>query len=83
MMYRPGGRAAKDTLAALVRASYAEEEADNPALSAFYHVLSLVDMLDFSGVEFNKAIKTTKARNTEIKEALLLQREQAIGKYFR
>lgn len=70
LMYRPDDRTAEDTLAALVRASYGDEEVDMPALSAYYHYLPLADMLDFSGVTFNKAIKTTKARNTEIKEGM-------------
>ncbi len=70
LMYRPDDRTAEDTLAALVRASYGDEEVDMPALSAYYHYLPLADMLDFSGVTFNKAIKTTKARNTENKEGM-------------
>ena len=70
LMYRPDDRTAEDTLAALVRASYGDEEVDMPALSAYYHYLPLADMLDFSGVTFNKAIKTTKARNTKNKEGM-------------
>lgn len=70
IMYRPNDRTAEDTLAALVRRSFADEERDAPALSPYYYYLPLTDMLDFSGVEFNKAIKTTKARNKEIKDGM-------------
>ena len=70
LMYRPDDRTAEDTLAALVRGSFAGEEKAVSDLAPYYYYLPLTDMLDFSGVEFNKAIKTTKARNTTIKDGM-------------
>ena len=61
LMYRPDDRTAEDTLAALVRGSFTDEEKDAPALSSYYYYLPLTDMLDFSGVEFNKAIKINRS----------------------
>lgn len=66
LMYRPDDRTAEDTLAALVRASYTGKEMDVSALSAYYHYLPLADMLDFSGVGFNKTLRINKASYTPI-----------------
>lgn len=65
-MYRPDDRTAEDTLAALVRASYDEEEVYVSALSEYYHYLPLTDMLDFSSVTFNKIMRIGNASYTPV-----------------
>lgn len=70
LMYNPQDREAVNTLAALVRASFGTEEEVSGDLGEYYHYLSVTDMLDFSGVDFNKAIKTTKIRHQVLKEGM-------------
>ena len=70
LLYNPQDRQATDTLAALVRASFGVEEGLTGDLGEYYHYMPLTDMLDFSGVNFNKAIKTSKLRHQVVKEGM-------------
>lgn len=62
VLYKPDNRVANDVVASLVRNSFADKQLDNNNLIDNYYYLRTQDMLDFSGVSFNKAIKTTKMR---------------------
>ena len=70
LLYNPQDRQATDTLAALVRASFGVEEELTGDLGEYYHYMPVTDMLDFSGVNFNKAIKTNKVRHQVVKEGM-------------
>ena len=70
LLYNPQDRQATDTLAALVRASFGVEEELTGDLGEYYHYMPVTDMLDFSGVNFNKAIKTNKVRHQGVKEGM-------------
>ena len=61
-MYKPDNRIANDVAAGLVRNSFADKQLDVAELSDKYYYLRTQDMVDFSGINFNKAIKTTKTR---------------------
>ena len=61
-LYKPDNRIANDVAAGLVRNSFADKQLDVAELSDKYYYLRTQDMVDFSGINFNKAIKTTKTR---------------------
>ena len=61
-MYKPDNRIANDVTSGLVRNAFNDKQLDVAELSDKYYYLRTQDMLDFSGVTFNKAIKTTKTR---------------------
>ena len=61
LLYCPADRRDENTLAALVRSSFDETHRDIGKLKKYYHWMKLKDMLDFSGVEFNKALKVTRS----------------------
>lgn len=72
LMYSPTARKATDTLAALVRSAFDDAEPLSGDLSEYYHYMAVTDMLDFSRVDFNKAIKTTKLRHLVVKDGMTL-----------
>lgn len=61
-LYKPDNRIANDVAAGLVRNSFADKQLDVAELSDKYYYLRTQDMVDFSWINFNKAIKTTKTR---------------------
>lgn len=61
-LYKPDNRIANDVAAGLVRNSFADKQLDVAELIDKYYYLRTQDMVDFSGINFNKAIKTTKTR---------------------
>lgn len=61
-LYKPDNRIANDVAAGLVRHSFVDKQLDVAELSDKYYYLRTQDMIDFSGINFNKAIKTTKTR---------------------
>lgn len=65
-LYNATNRSAADTLASLVRSSFDERKAilDNHKEYAYW--LDTVDMIDFTGVNFNRAIKTSVQKKVEI-----------------
>ena len=63
LLYDPNDRRADNKLAALVRKSFYGEKFSVPDTQNFYYYLNLADMIDFSGVNFAKTIKTTPSRN--------------------
>lgn len=74
LLYDEKERESENTLAALVRHAFADEEIELNSLDEYYYYLPLQDMLDFSDVKFNKSIKTTKLRNVQIKPGMTLFR---------
>ena len=72
LLYSPKNRKADNTMAALVKSSLAGDTTESAELTSYYDWLPLKDMLNFSTVDFNKAIKTTRIRNTIIKEGMTL-----------
>ncbi|MBR2214852.1 MAG: restriction endonuclease subunit S [Selenomonadaceae bacterium] len=70
ILYNPTDRLSPNTLAALIRSGFAEKPLEIAELKNYYYWQPLKDMLDFSGVEFNKVIKTTKARTNEPREGM-------------
>ena len=61
-LYRPDNRIANDVTSGLVRNTFNDKQLDIAELSDKYYYLRTQDMLDFSGITFNKTIKTTKTR---------------------
>lgn len=74
MLYDENDRESEGTLSALVRHAFDNEEIGPGGLDEYYYFLPLQDMLDFNDVKFNKAIKTTKLRNVELKPGMSLYR---------
>ena len=56
LLFKDKDRAAKNTLAAIVRAACLGEELQIPALEKFYHYSTLADLLDFDADNFTKKI---------------------------
>ena len=74
LLYDDKDRESEETIAALVRHAFDDDEIGIDGLDDYYYYLLLQDMLDFSDVKFNKAIKTTKLRNIELKPGMTLYR---------
>ena len=63
LLYNDINRFDDNTLAGLIRNTFLDNEMnDINNLSDYYYTLRLQDMIDFSNVTFNKAIKTTPTR---------------------
>lgn len=60
MLYNDIDRFAKDKLSEVVRTAFEELEYSLPDLQQYYYYVRTQDMLDFSGVTFNKGIKFSK-----------------------
>ncbi len=70
MLYNNTSRTDDTTIAAAVKNSFTENystEKLNPEILKYIKTVSTVDMLDFSRIEFNKAIKTTAEKKIEIR----------------
>ena len=67
MLYDDKNRYNEDTLAGLIKSSYNGEIRSLDKLNKYYRYASLKDMIDFTTVEFDKSIKTTRSKNVEIK----------------
>lgn len=66
MLYNDGDRFAEDTLSGMIRNAFAGKKMSLAGCGEYYRYANLKDMLDFSRVEFNKAIKTTVPKKVEI-----------------
>ena len=62
MLYNEADRTDANKIAGIIRNAFLEKQCHMKELEAYYYYLRLQDMLDFSGVNFNKAIKTTRTR---------------------
>ncbi|MBO6127690.1 MAG: N-6 DNA methylase, partial [Pseudobutyrivibrio sp.] len=62
MLYDSDNRKNDDTVAGLIRNSFYGKQYDVSGLEDYSYYLRLQDMIDFSSVIFNKAIKITKMR---------------------
>lgn len=71
-MYDDSNRFSDEVLAALIRESFNDQQNELEDLSEYYYYLRLQDMIDFSGINFNKAIKTTKYREKKPREGFEL-----------
>jgi type I restriction-modification system DNA methylase subunit len=67
LLYNDGDRTDDNTIAGIVRNSFNDKRYSIKELEDYYYYLRLQDMLDFSGVDFNKSIKTTRTRDTNVK----------------
>lgn len=62
-LYNASNRSDNNSIAGLIRNAFTDEDQfDVEELESYYYRLRLQDMLDFSGVSFNKSIKTTPTR---------------------
>lgn len=62
-LYNASNRSDNNSIAGLIRNAFTDEDQfDVEELESYYYRLRLQDMLDFSGVTFNKSIKTTPTR---------------------
>ena len=62
-LYNAADRSDNNSIAGLIRNAFTEKDVfDVEDLDAYYYRLRLQDMLDFSGITFNKSIKTTPTR---------------------
>lgn len=68
MLYNAENRFAEDSLSFLIRSMFSDEMKDIPEYEPYYYYLRLQDMIDFSGVSFNKVIKTNRIRIKKPKE---------------
>ena len=62
MLYDAENRMSDRTIASLIRKMFNGEEVSLDDLEEYYYYLHTKDMISFSEVYFNKAIKTTKTR---------------------
>lgn len=62
MLYDPDNRKNDDTVAGLIRNNFYSKQYEVDGLEEYSYYLRLQDMIDFSSVVFNKAIKITKTR---------------------
>lgn len=67
-LYHPQKRDAENTMAWVVRSSFSEQEVSASELEEYFYYLPLEDMIDFSGVNFNKAIRITRIRSRKEKK---------------
>ena len=65
-LYDDKDRFADNTISGMIRNSFKEKEMSVPEYKEYYRYANLKDMIDFSRVEFNKAIKTTSYKKFEI-----------------
>ena len=70
LLYNEYDRDAEDTIAAMIRDSFLGQELRIGELSSYWYYNRLQDMLDFSGTNFNKTIKTIKTRHQNIREEM-------------
>lgn len=68
MLYHPKKRDAENTMAWIIRSGFSEMEVLSAEMEEYYYYLSLKDMIDFSGVNFNKAIRTTRIQRRKEKK---------------
>lgn len=67
MLYDDKNRYNEDTLSGLIKSSYDGEIRKLDKLSKYYIYANLKDLIDFTTAEFDKSIKTTVSKNTQIK----------------
>lgn len=65
-LYNAQDRFAENTLAALVRSAFGKNVAVKESQKEYAYWVNSVDMIDFSGVNFNKAIRTVETKKLEI-----------------
>ncbi len=71
MLYDDSDRFADDTLSGMIRDSFAGKLRSLPKYEQYYRYANLRDMIDFSRVEFNKAIKTAVKNRLQSKYPLV------------
>lgn len=67
-LYDDNNRVSEETLSYLIRESFYDRQNEIEELNEYYYYLRLQDMIDFSGINFSKTIKTTKYREKKPKE---------------
>ena len=70
LLYDKNNRRADNKLAAAVRKSFYGEQVTIPDAQKYFYYLNLADMIDFSGANFTKIIKTVKTRNIKINDEI-------------
>lgn len=66
-LYNAKNRFAENTLASLVRSSFGNNTAVSDTQKEYAYWLNSVDMIDFSGVNFNRAVRTSVQKKVEIR----------------
>lgn len=67
LLFNATDRTDVNKIAGIIRNAFSQKQCEIQGLQDYYYYLRLQDMLEFSGVNFNKAIKTTRVRNSVIK----------------
>ena len=71
LLYDKNNREAENTIAALVRKIFNEQESTIDELNDYYYYLNLQDMIDFKGINFTKAIRTSQTREKNFDDGKL------------
>lgn len=68
MLYNEKDRTDNSKISGVIRNAFNQRYDKVEGMEDYYYYLRLQDMIDFSGVNFNKAIKITRMRNTSQKD---------------
>ena len=71
LLYDKNNHDSENTIAALIRNIFQGRQLTLEHLRDHYYYLRLQDMIDFSNISFNKAIKTTRNRNKNFNEGII------------
>ncbi len=71
MLYNDADRFAEDTISGMIRDSFSGKERTLSSCEEYYRYANLRDMIDFTRLEFNKAIKTTVNKSIHSKYSLI------------
>ena len=71
MLYNEEDRTDNSKISGIIRNVFEQKQYSVENLAQYYYYLRLQDMIDFSGVDFNKAIKTTRVRDTTLRNGMV------------
>lgn len=71
MLYNEEDRTDNNKISGIIRNVFEQKQYSVEELEQYYYYLRLQDMIDFSGVDFNKAIKTTRVRDTTLRTGMV------------
>ncbi len=69
-LYNEADRTDDNKIAGIIRNMFYQKQYYVTDLQEYYYYLRLQDMMDFSGVDFNKVIKITRSRDTLLKAGM-------------
>lgn len=70
MLYNEKDRTDFNKISGVIRNVFNQNQCEIKGLEDYYYYLNLQDMLDFSGVVFNKSIRTTRMRDVLLKTGM-------------